>query len=210
MDHNRLTESWYGIQGNNRFLRRAVGALLVIEALTLAGWFSKNQTVILVPPSLDERAEIRRNRASESYKKAWAVHAAVLLGNVSSGNADFVLKSMIDMSAGEAQDLIREQVARDLQSLREEQAASVFQVRSALYEPETDKVFVTGKTHLAGPSGKTKESEETFEFRIDMRGYAPVITEFTVYPGPPRTEGVLLREQRKEEHQNQQAKGAHP
>jgi conjugal transfer pilus assembly protein TraE len=187
--------TWTELHQSNRFLKAALGAMLIVNLLLAAGLLLKDRTLVLLPPGLNEAAELSRRHASEGYKKAWGVHAATLLGNVTPDNADFVLKSLQDMVSGDIRQDIHAQVAQALGALRQERVSSVFDLRQVAYEPQTDKVFVSGRANLVGAGGKGSYSDQAYEFQIDVRQYSPVIAHLALYPGAPRTLEAIQREE---------------
>jgi len=197
MDYKRFASSWAGLHASNRFLKFVCLVLLAINGALLAGSMRKDRIVVLVPPSLDERTTVSRNAGSQGYKKAWGLFAAQMVGNVTPDNADFVLKTFSGMVNGEIRQAMAEQIAGELETLKLEKVSSVFEVRTLIYEPETDKVFVTGRSNMVGAGGKTANAEQTFEFRIDVKQYSPLITHFAAYPGGPKTAPLVQRENEK-------------
>lgn len=195
MDYKNFASTWLSLQASNRFLKLVCLSLMGINLLTLIGWLKKDTAVILIPPSLSEKSEIAQNKASEGYKKAWAMYTATLIGNVSPENADFVLDSFSNMVTGEIRSLIIEQVAQELDMLKQEKVASRFEIVRVTYEPETDKVFITGRNVLIGAVSKSAPTEQTFEFQIDVKQYSPIITQMASYQGQPRLLSVLRKEE---------------
>lgn len=195
MDYKNFASTWLSLQASNRFLKLVCLSLMGLNLLTLTGWLKKDTAVILIPPSLSEKSEIAQNKASEGYKKAWAMYTATLIGNVSPENADFVLDSFSNMVTGEIRSLITEQVAQELDMLKQEKVASRFEIVRVTYEPETDKVFITGRNVLIGAVSKSAPTEQTFEFQIDVKQYSPIITQMASYQGQPRLLSVLRKEE---------------
>lgn len=195
MNFKLFASSWSGLMSENRFLKGLCVLLLGSHLVSLYGWLRKDVIVALVPPTLEEKAEIARNQSTQGYKKAWGLFAAQLLGNVTPDNATFVLESFEDMVSGEIKIALGEKVAAELESVRQEKVSTVFEPRQVAYEPETDKVFVSGRSNLVGSGGKTRNTEQTYEFRIDMHQYHPVITHLASYPGLPKTTPVVEREE---------------
>lgn len=195
MDYKNFASTWLSLQASNRFLKLVCLSLMGLNLLTLIGWLKKDTAVILIPPSLSEKSEIAQNKASEGYKKAWAMYTATLIGNVSPENADFVLDSFSNMVTGEIRSLITEQVAQELDMLKQEKVASRFEIVRVTYEPETDKVFITGRNVLIGAVSKSAPTEQTFEFQVDVKQYSPIITQMASYQGQPRLLSVLRKEE---------------
>ena len=164
---------------------------------------------MLIPPGLSEKAEIATNKASEGYKKAWAAYTAMLLGNVSPENADFVKEALSGMVSGEISMLIGEQISQELETLKEEKVSASYEMRGVIYEPETNKVFVTGWNRLLGVQGvqgKVQPTEQTFEFIIDVKQFSPIITHMASYGGIPKILGVLQKDEVKRKYDEQREK----
>ncbi len=204
MRYQAFKSNFIGSLEEKRFLKYLCIGLVSLNIVALAGWLKKDTSVILVPPGLSEKTEIATNKASEGYKKAWGAYAASLLGNVTPENADFVREALSTMVSGEINMLIGEQITEELETLKREQVSSTFEMRSVVYEPETDKVFVTGWNRLlgvAGTDGKVEPTEQTFELIIDVKQYSPIITHMASYASQPRLLTVLKQEEIKNNYE---------
>lgn len=186
MNYEKYKSTWLGLHASNQFLKLVILLLLVVDVVSLAGWFKKDSTVILVPPGMTEKAEITRRNASEGYKKSWATYAAMLLGNVTPENADFVATTFSTMVSGEIRNTLQETISAELETLKSESVTSAYTIQSVAYDPESDKVYVTGRSRLIGIGGDSGLSSQTYEFKVDVSQYAPVITEMRSYPGQPK------------------------
>ena len=169
MDYKNFASTWLSLHASNRFLKIVCLFLMTLNLVALIGWLKKDNIVILVPPSLSEKSEIAKNTAAEGYKKAWGMYAATLLGNVTPENADFVLDSFANMVTGEIRALVIEQIAAELETLKQEKVSSSFEIRRVTYEPESDKVFVSGRNRMAG-----------------LGVHTPIITQMATYEGAPK------------------------
>ncbi len=199
MKHTSFTSQWAGLHDSNQFLRVACLMLLATNLLMAIGLMTEDRTVVLVPQGLSGHAEIAKNKASEGYKKSWALYAAMLLGNVTPENADFVLDALGDMVTSEIKVLLGDQVRASLETLKAEQVSARFETKKITYEPETDKVFVTGKSWLSGVGAKSGQTEQTFEFIVDIHDYAPLITHMALYDGGARVQAVARQQQAKDQ-----------
>ena len=128
MNYKNFASTWLSLQASNRFLKLVIIGLVGLNLLTIIGWLKKDSSVILIPPELSEKAEIAKNKASEGYKKAWAMYTATLIGNVTPENADFVLDSFAGMVTGEIRGLVTEQIAQELDTLKQEKVTSSFEL----------------------------------------------------------------------------------
>ncbi|WP_036250062.1 TraE/TraK family type IV conjugative transfer system protein [Methylobacter sp. BBA5.1] len=206
MNYKNFASTWLSLQASNRFLKLVIISLVGLNLLTIIGWLKKDSSVILIPPELSEKAEIAKNKASEGYKKAWAMYTATLIGNVTPENADFVLDSFAGMVTGEIRALVTEQIAQELDTLKQEKVTSSFDIVRVTYEPETDKVFVTGKNRMTGAGGKSDATEQTFEFKIDVKQYSPIITQMASYEGMPKLISVIQKEEAKQKAEEERQK----
>ena len=206
MDYKNFASTWLSLQASNRFLKLVVISLMSLNLLTLIGWLKKDSSVILIPTGLSEKSEIAKNKASEGYKKAWAMYTATMIGNVTPENADFVLDAFSGMVSGEIRSLVTEQVAQELDTLKQEKVSSSFEIVRVTYEPESDKVFVTGRNRMTGAGGKSTPTDQTFEFQIDVKQYSPSITHMASYPGTPKLASVLAKEELKRKTEEERLK----
>jgi len=198
MLYKRFASTWLGLQKSNLFLKIVCVSLLALIFLVVLGWLKKDTVVILIPPGLSEKSEIAKNKASEGYKKAWGMHTAILIGNVTPENADFIAESFSGMVSGEIRSIVTEKITQELDTLKQEKVSSSFEVVRVTYEPETDKVFVTGRNRMIGAGGKSIPDEQTFEFIIEVKQYSPVITHMDSYKGMPKLLSVIQKEEAKQ------------
>ncbi len=180
---------------NNATKNVIIAVLLLTNFLSVWGWFSSTETIVLVPPTLDDRVVVSADEASDGYKTAWALYVAELLGNITPGNADFVGDQISGIFAPAAfrdmSDAFLEQIA----AITEDRITVEFEPREVIFEGASGKVFVYGAFRAAGPGGAPDEFNRTFEMRVDMRFGRPWITHFAAYEDLPRTIEELERVQ---------------
>jgi conjugal transfer pilus assembly protein TraE len=206
MKHTDFTQKWLGLQDSNKFLKIVCGFLLFVNLILVIGVLNTEKLVVLIPQGLSEQADIAQNKASEGYKKSWGMYAATLLGNITPENADFILESLNDMVTPDIKLLLNDQVRNDLETLKEEKVSSTFEIKKVSYEPETDKVFVTGKHWITGVGAKSGSSGQTFEFKIDIKNYSPIISHLALYEGEAKIVAVVKREAAKQQTKKDQEK----
>jgi len=169
--------------------RALLTPILGLSALiAVIGWWQSSETIVLVPPLLEERAAVSASYASPSYKKAWALSVSLLAGNVTPGNADLVLRSLGDLLAPTAYRKMSESLAAQIADIKRDSLTVSFEPRQILDDPNTGRVFVTGSFQSQGVSGDPIKSIRTFQMQIEIRFGRPWITEFTPYAGMPLTE----------------------
>lgn len=163
-------------------------ALALIALLAVIGWVLQDKTVVLVPPLLDERVEVSLRHASIGYKKAWALTVAQLTGNITPANADLVLDSVGDLFSPEAYRPMAANLASQVNDIKRDSLTVSFEPRQILYEPTTDKVFVTGSFRSQGASGQPIKTIRTYEVVVGIRLGRPWITRYAPYEGLPVTQ----------------------
>jgi conjugal transfer pilus assembly protein TraE len=206
MNYKNFKSAFVGAHEEKKFLKLLCCLLLVSNGVAMVGWLKKDTSIVLIPPGLSEKTEIATNKASEGYKKAWGAYSAMLLGNVTPENADFVREALAGMVSGEINMLVGEQIAQELEILKTEQVSSTFEMKGVIYEPETDKVFVSGLNRLLGVpgvQGRVEPSDQTFEFIIDVKQFSPIITHMASYASSPRIMSVLQQDEVKRAYEEQ-------
>lgn len=172
-----------------------IAVLLATNSLLAWGWFTSTETIVLVPPTLDERVVVSANDASEGYKSAWAVYVAEMMGNITPGNAEFISRHMDAMFAPEAYRELSAAIDEQLDAIERDRITVRFEPSEVHYEARTEKVFVTGFFQSSGAGGDGRRTNRTFEMRIDMRFGRPWVTHFVAYQDLPRTLDALERAQ---------------
>lgn len=188
MQLSGFKQSWSRAVRENTTKNFVIAALVATNAITAAGWFQVEETIVLVPAVLDQRMEVQASGASPAYKKAWALTVAQLAGNVTPGNADLVLESLGDLLSPDAYRKIAGDLASQIADIKRDSLTVSFEPRQILFEPSTNKVFVSGQFASSGVSGQPIKAVRTYEMTIDIRFGRPWITSFKPYQGMPVTE----------------------
>lgn len=176
-------ETWHGLQAENKWSR----ILLVFMAITICvlaiALNNKSQIITLVPPALDKKATVTRNYASTEYKKAWGMYLATLIGNVSPGTVDFISEALGGMLSSDLYNDVYKIVISQAKEIKEQRVAISFTPRLVAYLPNRDLICVTGTTTISGVFGNPTMEARTYEFKIQVQNYMPVITYFSSYKG---------------------------
>lgn len=199
MQLSKYKESFSSLKRENRFGNLVVFGLLGVLFVKSCFLFSKDTVVVMQPWTMTQDAELSSTRASRTYQEAWALALAEMLGNITPDSLDFLLDRLKPMLSPK----IYIEVIRNAQEqaiyLKEDRITQVFEPRTVEYEKTTGKVFVHGYSYITGASQGTGNREKpirnelTFEFRIKIAQYMPVVEDIAVYTGPSRTAKVLNR-----------------
>lgn len=194
MEFISFKKAW-GLSLRENFIKNILLMILSLAlTVTSFGWFRSHETVVLVPPMLDERVSISRDVASTTYQKKWGLFVAQMIGNIHPGNIDFVMEGITGMLSPAAYSSIKQALADQVSDIKRDSLSISFQPKQVVYENETQKVFISGDFQAAGPSGEPKKLFRTYEFIITARFGQPWIDQFRVYSGPAKTLSVLTQE----------------
>lgn len=190
MNMTRFLSTWQGTQASNRWLLGTVAALSLVVLMQTIALLGRDQVVVLVPPELSAEVEVSRRQADQDYVKAWGLHLASLIGNVTPGNSHFIKESIGPLLAPEIHAEVTQIIERQLEQLRRDRVTLRFEPRRVVHVPSTDRVFVFGYS-VTGAIGSTNEqrAKRTYEIGLEIDRHRPVITFLTTYQGEPRTSG---------------------
>lgn len=186
-----FSNTWASLRTENVLYRTLVPVLVIANVISMAGWLSKDRVTTLVPPTLSEAVSVSKRSADAGYKKAWGLYVASLLGNVSPGNADFVIESLQLLMSPRVFSNLKQSVASDVDMIKKDGVSVSFEQKQVLYEKETDKVFIVGRTGISNSAGTVTKFDRVFEVRVDIENGQPQIIELDSYQGKPRTQDVL-------------------
>ena len=199
MNLPEFLKTWEGTQAENRWGRLIQGGLLVVVLVLGLLLYTKETIVTVQPFTLTEEATILKDDASRSYKEAWGWALALMLGNVSPANVDFIKDRISPILSPSIYFDVMDALGVQARQVREDRVTMRFEPRFVEYEPSTDKVFVYGYSFVRGSNSEEQRVDRTYEYSIQIANYAPLLDGMTTYTGMPRTEEVKLRMERNEE-----------
>ena len=194
MQWNLFSNTWRSLKSENALFRSLVPVLVICNLISSIGWLTKDRITVLVPPNLTDATSVAKRSADAGYKKAWALYVSSLLGNVTPGNAAFVLESLQLLMAPRPFATLRGSVASDVEMIRKDGVSVSFEQKTVLYERETDKVFVIGRTGIANSAGGVTKFDRVFEMRVTIENGQPQVVDIQTYQGKPKTLDVLKAE----------------
>lgn len=186
-----FANTWASLRTENLLYRTLVPVLVIANVISMAGWLAKDRVTVLVPPTLNEAVSVAKRNADASYKKAWGLYVASLLGNVSPGNADFVIESLQLLMSPRVFSQLKQSVAADVEMIKKDGVSVSFEQKQVLYEKETDKIFIIGRTGISNAAGAVTKFDRVFEVRVTIDNGNPQIVALDSYQGKPRTLDVL-------------------
>ncbi len=208
----RLTDflqSWDGVQQENRWWRCLVFALLLLLMLMAIKLLRKETVVALQPVTLTQEAWVTKNQASQSYKEAWGLFLAELTGNVTPGTVGFIEARLKPLLAPAIYHEVIRTLKRQVEQIQHDQVTLRFEPRTVEYEAATDTVFVYGYAFEKGASSEAHRRERSYEYRIQIAHYAPLIQFIDTYEGKPRTQKVRAQLKHRNTDQEEEEEETH-
>jgi len=186
MDFKKFLSSYSGIRMENWYYRIICGVLLLSNLILGVAVFARKETVVLVPPTLKEQSKVSLKKADQKYKESWALFFALLLGNITPRNVEFVASEIEKyLSPAIYQDVIKE-VVEQAQGIKEANLSTTFEPRELVYDDKTGHVLVKGQMVMRGAFGKPQNLGKTFEFDIEVKNYYPQIAFLNAYDKKPK------------------------
>lgn len=195
-------KSWSASINHSRTMTQiALGltAVIIVQTIML---FRQETVVVVTPPNFTEAFTIVGDQVSEPYKSGFALFAANLAGNVSSKNADFVVKTLKTMFPVQYADEYENQLRAQIAALKARGVTEQFLSLDLIYNKAADTVWVYGdKRTISKKSGSQTTMKWTYEIRIAASNGYPKILHFVQYAGAPNTKGRMndLRIERENE-----------
>ncbi|HOV56363.1 MAG TPA: TraE/TraK family type IV conjugative transfer system protein [Rhodanobacteraceae bacterium] len=182
----KFLDTWSGVQAENRVHRRTNLILAVVCLITAIGWTTRHETVVMLPPALTKEASLGVNVASEEIKVQWGLYAAQLLGNVTPATAGFLRSAIGPMLAPHLYHQVMEAIDEQVKQVQQEQIAIHFAPTSAVFNPDKNRVVVSGELATMGLRGEIAREQRTYEFSLVVQNYKVILDDLRVYKGPPQ------------------------
>lgn len=160
----------------------ALSLVVLMLTFTLLG---RDRVVVLIPPDLSAETEIARGRAGQDYTKAWGLHVATLLGNVTPGNGDFIKDAIYPLLSPDIHGDVTTAIERQLDQLARDRVSLRFEPRRVVQDGNLVFVFGYGITSAIGGKNKSRQ-ERTYEIEMEIERHRPVIRSLRTYEGEPR------------------------
>ena len=193
----------------NRYSRIVITACILIIFILLCAVLSKDKIVVIQPYTQSQEVWVSDKKGSQEYKEAWALLFAQELGNVTPDTLEFLKQRLGAMISPRIYTEFMETLGIQAEQIKDDRITLRFVPRSVEYEPETDKVFVSGFLYtrsVGAMSEKETREVRTYEFIIKVNHYAPVLERMDTYKDVPRTLKKLRQIEAKEKRQNKNKK----
>jgi conjugal transfer pilus assembly protein TraE len=183
MQYKKYLDSWNGSLKENRYSRWIIAGLLLSNIVLVSGLMARNETVVLVPSSLDARESVSINDASSGFKEAWGLQVAMLLGNVTPQTAPYVSSHLGGLASPSVYKTLMSELESQSEKLKKEQITIQFTPVNVFHVADQDLVVVSGQYTVRGARNEAKSDIRTFEIGVDIANYGARIRSLTSYAG---------------------------
>ena len=177
----------------NQSLNRLSKAFLFLGFAFLAvvvKLWTDDVVVRLVPPGMTAEATVGKRGADATYLQSFGLYVATLSANITPKNAAFVADQLSSVVDPDVYPAIRRQIlayASDPQ-MQQTGAATRFDATAVSYEPETQKVFVSGNFQVVSSYSIGRVEPVVYEMKVAIRNGRPWVMSIDHYPGSePKT-----------------------
>lgn len=191
--------SYEGTQSENRWLRLFVGGLVVSTLALSMLVFSKETVVVLQPETLESEAWVMKSQSSQSYQEGWGLYLALLLGNTTPANVDFLKDKIAHLLDPRIFNDVLEIMQVQANQIKTDRVTMRFEPRFVVYEESNGRVYVQGYSFVQGVTGVEDRVDRTYEFEVKINRYSPQVSYINTYEGKPRTARVREQMERREE-----------
>lgn len=208
MDVKKYFQTYRGLAKLNKV--QGLSNLMLALAIFVLAYMAmdKKQTVIIEPVTLTDQAWVQESASSQNFKEAWALFFSDMLGNVSPKSIDFVVAKMGRFLGPRIYQPTMDMMYKQVEAIKQDRVTYRFSVDEVFSEEASGKTFVVGQTYTSGAATE-KESMgtmQTFEFKIKIVNYAPVIESLNTYEGRPLTQQEINQRNDKTRQREEAAK----
>lgn len=187
----RAQKTFRSIALDNKLLKVGAGFVLLMNGFLVFNIATRDSEVILVPPFQNETIEFINGRANREFYSQWAWSVAMLAGNITPGNANFVRGELQRIATPALYRKLTQTVDLELEGIVRDNAVVTFSPREVIYDPELGRFFVTGVQGIGGPGVRsTVEKQLTYELAFTTERLRVYLSQFLVYEGKPMTAAV--------------------
>ncbi len=191
MDYTFLRSTFRGLKKESSISRMTIfieGAAIFLLAVVI---LTRDRVTTIIPWTMQHSGYVSEDMASESYKTAWGMALAMLLGNCNYGSVDTIEKRIAPLLPNDIYQSTMTALRAQAMQFKENRITVRFEITKYIYEPATDKVFVEGDYYIKAPGLAEKKEKRSYEFIIGMESYMPQILYMDTYADVARTQQRL-------------------
>lgn len=162
----------------DKSLWRLVAIGLIIGNLMLVYFlFGKDTKVVISPPSVKHEYSISNDSADPKYFQEMGLYFAMLIGNLSDDNADFVMKVMKRHMTRKLQNSIKAAIFDQITAIKDNNMETAFEPYDV--KPlNTNQIAILGKRKTYMNDEITEKVEMKYVFTFKIQDWFLYITDF--------------------------------
>ncbi|MDD6317837.1 MAG: TraE/TraK family type IV conjugative transfer system protein [Succinatimonas hippei] len=169
----KLRPSFNEATKESRVIKHLIqGGGILCAVLAVYVTFQKPVTV-LVPWTAQHSGYVSQDIATESFKISNAMMLATMFGNVNFGSVDLIEQRIAPLLPNDSYQSVMTALRAQAMQFNENHITARFEIVKYVYEPATDKVFITGNYYISANNGPEKHLKRTYEFIIGMESFMP-------------------------------------
>lgn len=176
-------DSYEGALNANKASKYVMLLLVIANVVLGIALTSKERTIVMVPPNLEQEAWVAKQDAGMSMKETWATYVATLLGNVTPRSVNTLGPMLSKIVAPGAYKQVMDSIAALEKEVKTEQLEIQFSPTGVFYVPSRDVVAVSGEFRMRSARGIEKKFVRTYEIGVGIRNYTPSIESIEIYEG---------------------------
>lgn len=184
-----------GYGRDNSILKGVIGVQALVIGYLAFALATVPPTTVVIPPFQSEEIKFVDGKANHEYYEQWAWSMAMLMGNISPANANFVREGIEKMTTPALFRQMAANMDEELQNIQRDKAVVEFSPRDIIYDPELDLFFVVGRQTLSGPGVRNPiEKQITYEMGFVLQRNRIFLDRYDVYTGKPMTSDIREQE----------------
>lgn len=152
--------------------------------------FTSSQTIVQIPPGLEQDGTLTPGTASESVLAAWGLSVANLVGNATPRTVPFVVETLQGFMAPSSYQAITTDLAAQARHLELENLSLNFSASSVQVDVPKKKVIVAGILTTHGLRNQRRTEVRTYEMTFRVTNYIVQLASLTSYEGQPKKENA--------------------
>lgn len=184
MKYSDYLKTWKGSLTENRLGRYAMMALVLSNVILAMIAFGRNETIVMIPPGVDERVEIGASQGTPGIKEVWGTQVAMLMGNATPRNVEYIADQLGKLLSPGVFNSVEEALAAQSKRIADENLTVQFTPNQVFHLPDEDIVVVSGEYSLRGMRGAQQRMVRTYEIGVRIRNYMVRVESLNVYEGP--------------------------
>lgn len=145
---------------------------------------TKDRTVVMVPPVLEQEAWVTRQDGSMSLRESWAVYVATLLGNVTPRSVAQVGPMLGKVIYPGAYEGVMKSLSALEKEVKTEQLEIQFSPTGVFSIPSKNQVAVSGEFRMRSARGSEKKFIRTYLIGVRIVNYRPAVYAIDIQEGP--------------------------